>query len=279
MLSLQPNIIGKTIIETEVFDEKISEKALVKLLRKQSKSEFIKNTIGCEFTTVERRAKFLISKVEKDNIPFYIVVHLAMAGKWLYTSKLENLNEMHRKHILVQFKLDDGSYLVYSDYRRFGAISIHSEEEYFNMGNIHNLGPEPFWEGADQMFLNIVRTKKKFFDKPIKGVIMDQNAVAGVGNIYACEALWVMNINPNTKTKDLSDSQLLDLFHTFKETMLFSISIGGSSINDYVNGDGMAGGFQNYLKVYNQKTCDCGAEIVKEEIAGRTTHYCPTCQQ
>ncbi|AEO93551.1 gp292 [Bacillus phage G] len=278
MLSLQPKVIGKKINKVEVFEDKISDKALIKLLRKQPKLNFIETVTGCEFKDIERRAKFLISKIEKMNTTYYIVVHLAMAGKWLYAKKLEDLNQMHRKHILVQFVLDDGSYLVYSDYRRFGSISVHTEDEYWRMKNIHGLGPEPFWEGADEIYLNTLRTKKKYFDKPIKGVIMDQGVVAGVGNIYACEALWVMGINPNEKVQDLSDSELLDIFHTFKETMLFSISLGGSSINDYVNADGLSGGFQEYLKVYDRKQCECGSNIEKEEVAGRTTHYCPKCQ-
>lgn len=279
MLSLQPNIIGKTIVNTEVFEEKISEKALKKILRKQDKNKFIQDTIGCEFVTVERRAKFLISKVEKKGNPYYILVHLAMAGKWLYADKLENLSALNQKHIIVQFTLSDGSYLVYSDHRRFGAISIHTEDEYLEMGNIHNLGPEPFWDNASNTYLNTLKTKKKFFDKPIKSVIMDQSVVAGVGNIYACESLWIMSINPNTKVKDLSDADLLDLFEVFKEMMLFSISVGGSSVNDYVDGNGMAGSFQNYLKVYGKEKCECGASIIKEEIGGRTTHYCSKCQK
>lgn len=277
-LSLEKRIIGKTIVNAKVFDEKVSEKALIKLLRKQNKDQFIQDVIDCKFLTAERRAKFLMTKVEKNEQTHYIVVHLAMAGKWLYTDTLDSLSELNRKHILVQLELDDGSYLVYSDHRRFGAISIHTEEEYSNMKNIHGLGPEPFWENADTIFLNTIRSNKKFFDKPIKGVIMDQGVVAGVGNIYACEALWVMGIHPETKTKDLSDGELLDLFHTFKETMLFSISVGGSSVNDYVNGEGMTGSFQNYLKVYNKSKCECGIEILKIEIASRTTHYCPQCQ-
>lgn len=277
-MSLESKIIGKTIIKTEVFSEKISEKALIKLLRKQNKNKFIELTEGCRFLNIERRAKFLIAKVEKNNQFHYIVVHLAMAGKWLYAKDLKDLSELNRKHILVQFILDDKSYLVYTDYRRFGAISIHTEEEYFDMKNIHSLGPEPFWENADEIFLNKLRTNKKYFDKPIKVVIMDQNVVAGVGNIYACESLWVTGIHPLTKVKNLTDEQLLDLFHAFKEMMAFSISVGGSSVNDYVNGDGMMGSFQNYLKVYQKETCECGTSIIREEIAGRTTHYCPKCQ-
>lgn len=277
-ISLEKRVVGKKIVKTEVFEEKISEKALIKLLRKQNKEDFITNTVDCQFKEINRRAKFLIAKVEKDNTDYYVLVHLAMAGKWLYAEKLENLSDLNRKHILVQFTLDDGSFLVYSDYRRFGAISIHTEEEYLNMKSIHGLGPEPFWDGADQTFLTNVRSKKKYFDKPIKGVIMDQGVVAGVGNIYACESLKVLGINPYTATKDLTDDELIDLFHVAREMMLFSISVGGSSVNDYVDGDGMAGSFQDYLKVYGQLTCECGEEILREEIASRTTHYCPTCQ-
>lgn len=279
MLSLRDKIIGKIIKEVVVFEEKLSEKALKKLLRKQSKEDFIEKSLNCEFVSLDRRAKFLIAKATKENTLFYIIVHLAMAGKWLFIRDLEDLSEVNKKHVLVQFKLDDGSYLVYSDYRRFGAISIHNENEYLNMKNIHNLGPEPFDEGADKIYLNTLRTKKKYFDKPIKGVIMDQNVVAGVGNIYACEALWVMNIHPNEKVKNLSDNELLDLFHVFKETMEFSISVGGSSVNDYVKGDGQKGNFQNYLKVYGKNECECGHQIITDEIAGRTTHYCPSCQE
>lgn len=276
-MSLEKKIIGKTIVDTQVFAEKISDKALIKMLRKQDMNQFIQNTIGCTFLTAERRAKFLMTKVEKNGESFYIVVHLAMAGKWLTAEKLEDLSALNQKHIIVQFTLSDGSYLVYSDHRRFGAISIHKEMEYLAMESIHGLGPEPFWDNADEIFLRNIK-KKKFEDKAIKGEIMNQGVVAGIGNIYACEAIHVLGIHPEEKVKDLTDNELKDIFHVAKETMAFSITVGGSSVNDYVNGEGMMGSFQNYLKVYGRSICDCGTAIQQIEVAGRTTHFCPKCQ-
>lgn len=276
-MSLEKKVIGKTIINSEVFYEKISDKALKKMLRKQDMNQFIADTTGCKFLTAERRAKFLMTKVEKNGQYFYILVHLAMAGKWLFAEKLEDLSALNQKHIIVQFTLDDGSYLVYTDHRRFGAISIHTEKDYLAMESIHGLGPEPFWDNADEIFLKNIR-KKKFEDKAIKGEIMNQGIVAGIGNIYACEAMYVLGIHPEEKVKDLTDNELKDIFHVAKETMTFSISVGGSSINDYVNGEGMMGSFQNYLKVYGRSTCECGETIQQIEVAGRTTHFCPKCQ-
>ncbi|MDF2534851.1 MAG: hypothetical protein K0R18_1009 [Bacillales bacterium] len=277
-MSLEKKIIGKTIVNAQVFAEKISDKALKKMLRRQDMNQFINNVVGCKFLTAERRAKFLMTKVEKNDQRFYIVVHLAMAGKWLAANKLEDLSEQNQKHNIVQFTLDDGSYLVYSDHRRFGAISIHTEAEYLQMDSIHGLGPEPFWDKADETFLENIR-KKKFEGKAVKGEIMNQGVVAGIGNIYACEAIHVLGIHPEEKVKDLTDNELKDIFHVAKETMAFSITVGGSSVNDYVNGDGMTGSFQNYLKVYDQKTCECGEEIQRIDVAGRTTHFCPSCQK
>lgn len=277
-MSLEKKIIGKTIVDTEVFHGKVSEKALKKMLRKQDMNDFIENTKGCVFLTAERRAKFLIAKVEKNEETKYIVVHLAMSGKWLAADKLEDLSEKNQKHILVQFKLNDGSYLVYSDARRFGAISIYTEDEYLSLDSIHKLGPEPFWKDANKKFLENIRLKK-YENKAIKGELLNQGIVAGIGNIYACECLFVLGIHPEEKIKDLSDGELLDIFEVAKETMAFSIKVGGSSVNDYVNGDGMMGSFQNYLKVYRRSTCECGNEIKQIEVAGRTTHFCPECQK
>lgn len=281
-ISLESKALNKKIVKTEVFHEKVSEKAIIKILRKQKIEDFINNTENYFLKEFKRRAKFLILTIEKEKKQQFILIHLGMSGKVIATKSIDNLEEKIKKHIIVQFTLSDGTFIIYSDMRRFGKISTYSKEEFLKLDNINQLGPEVDWENADNVFLENIRSKKKYLNKPIKDVIMDQNVVSGVGNIYACEALWAQSIHPFELTKDLSDKQLISLFNCFKEILKFSISVGGSSIRDYVNGVGKEGEFQKYLNAYGQVNCPvCLSYITKDRFKGkgRSAYYCLECQK
>lgn len=288
MTSLEPKIVGKKIVQAKVFEENLSEKGLIRLLRKQDPSQLTERALNSTITNIDRRAKYVIANLStEDNTKYYILVHLGMAGAWLANKNLDNIPEKFRKHIHVEFLLEDDTKLVFSDIRRMGGITVYSEEEFLNLNSINNLGPEPFWEDASSTFLKNIRKKK--WNEPsskvdplkrcIKVAIMDQSVVAGIGNIYACEALHRVGVDPTTPVWKLSDEKLLKIFEAARDLMAFSITVGGTSVSDYVDGNGMMGSFQNYLHVYAQHNCGtCGTEIVRIDL-GRTTHFCPNCQK
>lgn len=284
---MEPKIVGKKIIEAKVNIENLSEKGLVRLLRKQNPEELVKRALNSTVSKVDRRAKYLVSNISNNGKEYVILVHLGMAGAWLANNDLNNIPLKFRNHIHVDFLLDDGTHLVFSDIRRMGGITIYTKEEFESLSSIKGLGPEPFWENADIEFLSNIR-KKKWNDRNskvdplkrcIKVAIMDQSVVAGIGNIYACEALHRTGINPTTPVWELTDDQLLKIFEAARDLMAYSITVGGSSISDYVDGNGMMGSFQDHLQVYGQSHCGkCNTPITRIDL-GRTSHYCSNCQK
>lgn len=267
----------------------LSPQAIKKMFHKQSFELIIDRMTDARISAISRRGKHLGGVIINDKYEneLYISVHLGMAGAWLHGETEEDIIPKYRKHIHVKATLDDGTILAYSDIRRQGGFSVYTAEEYGNILSIRNLGPEPFWEDSMPMVLANVRHKRwstiprkgDMTKKSIKAALMDQSVMAGTGNIYACEALREAGINPKELVKDLTDEEIIRTFSHSRDLMAFSIKVGGTTFRDYVNGNGMMGGFQDHLKVYGKKNCGaCGTTIIAEEIAGRTTHWCPTCQ-
>ena len=268
----------------------LSPQAIKKMFHQQSFELIIERLKDSFISEVNRRGKHLSITIVNDKYEkeLYIGVHLGMAGALIFGKNEEDIIPKFRKHIHVKLTLDDGSIFVYSDIRRQGGFSVYSNDEYKDIIKKRNLGPEPFWDNAMDIVLNNLRMKK--WNNPssrtkdilkfsIKAALMDQSVMAGTGNIYACEALHISNINPKELVKDLTDEEIIKVFSNSRDLMKFSIEVGGTTFRDYVNSDGMMGGFQDYLKVYSKKKCGtCGDSVISEEIAGRTTHWCPTCQ-
>ncbi|MNC15502.1 Formamidopyrimidine-DNA glycosylase [compost metagenome] len=289
-MSLAPNVEGKTIVKVEMnYTNGLSERAIKKMFHKQSFELIIERLMGAQISEILRRGKHLSGIIHNDNYEdeLYISVHLGMAGAWIFGKTEEDIIPKFRKHIHVKLTLNDGTILVYSDIRRQGGFSVYTAEEYRDIIAKRNLGPEPFSEDAMPIVLANVRHKKwstmpkkgDLTKKSIKGALMDQSVMAGTGNIYACEALHKAKLHPKEFVKDLTDEEIVGVFSDSRDLMAFSISVGGTTFRDYVNGDGMMGGFQDYLKVYGKKNCGtCNNMIISEEVAGRTTHWCPICQ-
>lgn len=286
-LSLKDKIVGKKIIDVNLYENNLSKNAFEKMFRGVSSKDFLDRSINCTISSINRRGKYLLLDFNKENLSYSVYVHLGMAGALMNVESIDSLPKSFKnpKNLHVKMKLSDGSYLVFSDIRRFGKFAVLTKEEFENINSIKNLGPEPFSEGAeDQFILNLskkrwVSNKKDSFKDCIKVAIMDQSVVAGVGNIYACESLFLSKIDPKRKVSSIKEEELRLLFKNFRDLMKFSILVGGTTVSDYVNGEGMVGSFQNHLKVYHQKKCcDCGSDIRKIEL-DRTTFYCPRCQK
>ena len=249
-----------------------SEIKEVRLHRRGLRQDFNKKSIakshGQKITAIRRRAKYLLIELEKD----LLVSHLGMTGSW-------RLKEDKRKHDHIEIYLQDGRCLVYHDPRRFGQFDLLPMGSWQQDQRFCALGPEPLDERhftADYLLAKIEKSSST-----IKGLIMDQKIVVGVGNIYASEALFLAGINPKTKGREIKKKQVRLLVHGIKEVLSEAIRCGGTTISDFRQAGGSKGYFQNHLYVYGkqgEKCCFCSSTIESQVIGGRNSFWCASCQ-
>lgn len=276
--ALSPKIEGATILEavlskTVVEGHKQGKQCIVKQMKP---SDFEKKMCGMTIKKVSRRAKYILMDLEKQQESFLFVNHLGMTGAWFVVRKgMEMLEDKFRHHIHATFSLSSGDYLIFSDIRRFGEFRLlKSLEEY---PPLLRLAPEPFDDAALSYFLEKCGLSK-YQNKPIKEVIMDGQVVSGCGNIYATEALFQVGIHPARKAGRISEKRKIALFKAIQKVLMESIEMGGSTISDYRNINGEAGG-KHRLKMYGKKFCpNCNTKTKSMTIGGRTSVYCPKCQ-
>lgn len=260
-------IVGETIKKVEVLWPRIIESPAV--------SEFETRLVGQTITEVKRRGKFLLFYFTKD----MMISHLRMEGKYQFVEQLAGSEPpAFTKHTHVVFHLESGSQLRYLDVRKFGRMSLVAQGEEFEHKSLKNLGPEPV---ADDFHFSDMQEFLTRRTKAIKGVLLDQQLVVGIGNIYADEILFVAQIHPQRPANSLTASEENRLYQAILSILEKAVKNGGTTIRTYQNAFGDAGTFQNYLQVYgkNGQACVlCGSDIEKIKVAGRGTHFCPTCQ-
>lgn len=277
--ALAPTIKGKVITKVE-FSKTVYQSVA------EGKQCIIKNILPDQFEQamqgmvikeVIRRSKYIYFQLEKNNQTFLFVNHLGMTGAWFVVHKLNEVSEeKFRKHVHACFTLNTGELLVYSDIRRFGEMRLLSALE--EHPPLLHMAPEPFDEQACDYFLEKCELPK-YQNKPIKEVIMDGQVISGCGNIYATESLFKIGIHPARTPSRISKKRKIELFEVIRNILLESIEMGGSTISDYRNINGEAGGMQHRLKMYGKKICpNCGSNTKSMTIAGRTSVYCPKCQ-
>ncbi|MEH6628742.1 MAG: bifunctional DNA-formamidopyrimidine glycosylase/DNA-(apurinic or apyrimidinic site) lyase [Motiliproteus sp.] len=225
---------------------------------------------GLEIQRVDRRAKYLLLITG----PGQLIVHLGMSG----SLRIIQAGQSPAKHDHVDIGFDNGCVLRYTDPRRFGSIM-------WNQGAIDqhrlfcNLGPEPLSDEFDgELLFQRSRLKKQ----PVKTFIMDGHVVVGVGNIYANEALFLAGIDPQRAAGRISRQRYLLLARIIKEVLARAIECGGTTLKDFVGGDGKPGYFQQSLQVYGRagKQCrNCSAELQEVRIGQRSTVFCRRCQR
>ena len=278
--SLKPVATGKTI-------ESVTISAVLEVSRKAGKQAIIKGTELTDFKQglanakiiqIVRRSKYIYFHLEKNQQSMLLVNHLGMTGAWFYVHETHEISEeKFRKHIHVIFNLDDDMLLVYADIRRFGEMRLLESEEQFPP--LLLMAPEPFDETALDHFLNLTKLDK-YKNKSIKEVIMDGQVISGCGNIYATEALFRLRIHPARKVNRISRKRLTNLFQMVVDVLNESILAGGSSISDYRNINGEAGGMQHRLQMYGKKQCpQCLIPTKQRVLGGRNSWYCPSCQR
>ena len=242
--------------------------------------------IGAEILKVQRRGKAIIIKL---NNGWVLVTHLRMTGQIVYRGE-ENwgaghpnddfLNDLPNKSTRVEIDFEDQTKLFFNDQRKFGYMKLLPEPEIEELSFFQKLGPEPLEDNFTvEIFKERLLKKKNSLVKP---TILDQSVIAGVGNIYADEALWRAKIHPETRIKDFSNIDFKNLHESIRFVMNKSIEKGGSTDRNYVNADGSRGNYLEYAAVYhkNGQPCKrCGTEISKIRVGGRGTHFCENCQK
>jgi formamidopyrimidine-DNA glycosylase len=278
--SLKPVVTGKTITEVYVSSVIRSSKNAGRqaIIKEMDVDSFCASIIGMNVFKVVRRSKYIYFHLRKYNQTKLLVNHLGMTGAWFYVKSLDHITEeKFRRHVHVTIHLNDGMLLVYSDIRRFGEMRLLDTEEQFPP--LLLMAPEPFEDKALYFFLEMVK-KPKYLNKSIKEVIMDGQVISGCGNIYATEALFRMHIHPGRTVNRISEKRLIQLFIQIVDVLNESISTGGSSISDYRNINGEAGGMQDRLQMYSKKLCpNCLVSTKQVVLGGRNSWFCPTCQR
>jgi formamidopyrimidine-DNA glycosylase len=253
-------IVGRRIERVEV--------RLAKIAQATPGLRFEQALAGERVEAVSRRGKYAVIELSSGR---RLVTSLRMTGQLVV--QREGDPEYPRAHIVLY--LSEGVRLVFSDVRTFGRMRLVEPGEAWD----HELGIEPLSPGFTQeAFMGMLAGRTT----PIKALLLDQRRVAGIGNIYACEALWEARIRPSRPAKALTKPAIRRLYHAIVDVLRRAIEMRGTSVDDYVDADGLRGGFQNALSVYGRlgEPCErCGSPIVRTVLAQRGTWWCRSCQR
>jgi formamidopyrimidine-DNA glycosylase len=262
---LEPALAGRRFEHVEILDPRLTSP----LDPAGVAAELVQERI----TALDRRGKYLIVRFESGRT---LLVHLRMTGQLLHTNG-DPLPESdpHRRAVV---RLDDGSDVVYRDVRRFGTWLLLEPGELD--GYLEpRVGQEPLERGFTTRRLAEVLADR---GAPVKAVLLDQRRLAGVGNIYADEALWRAGIHPLRPARELKPKELSVLHGGIRAALKAGIARQGATLSDYRTPDGGRGRMQDEFKVYGREgePCErCGTPIEKIRAAGRGTWYCPSCQR
>jgi formamidopyrimidine-DNA glycosylase len=259
---LTPRLVGRTIVEASVSPD------APKLIRGETLDSFCRRLTGRAIGELDRRGKYLLLRLHGG---LTWIVHLRMTGALVHVRR----GCPDERFLRARFRLDDGSRLCYADMRKLGMMWLVDDESIV----VGKLGPEPLGEafGPEQLRGVLVRRSA-----PVKAVLMDQTAIAGIGNIYADEALFEAGIRPRKAARRLSRKAAERLHQAIREVLLEALGDRGSSFRDYVDADGRQGAHQLRVKVFRRtgQPCHvCGTPIKRIKVSGRGTHYCPKCQR
>ncbi|MBV7390327.1 DNA-formamidopyrimidine glycosylase [Enterococcus sp. ALS3] len=262
-IGLEALVKNKTIQKVEVLWPRIIESPEVE--------QFAIELIGETIQDVKRRGKYLIFEFDD----FDMVSHLRMEGKYEYFPEETVLD----KHSHVRFIFTDGSELIYHDVRKFGRMALLPKGQGENYKGILQLGPEPTTE--EFAFAPFYQKLQKSTTM-IKPLLLNQKVVAGLGNIYVDEVLWLAKIHPMQPAKSISKQAAKKLHQAIITVISEAKKAGGTTIRTYLNALGEAGHFQQKLNVYGQTGLPCKrcqTPIIKIKVAQRGTHLCPHCQK
>jgi formamidopyrimidine-DNA glycosylase len=242
----------------------------------QDPAEFCRALSGRTVQEWRRRGKYLIAALDRGQWG----VHLRMTGHFHWLERISAASTAPCRHTRVQIWNSNGDELRFVDIRSFGQMwwvppGLASETV---ITGLNRLGPEPFSEAFSAEHL---QQRLKGSTRPIKNALLDQSLVAGVGNIYADESLFAAGILPQTRSNQLGRNQLERLRQALVEVLQTSIGAGGTTFSDFRDLTGTNGNYGGVAWVYRrsgQPCRHCGTPILRERLAGRSSHWCPTCQ-
>jgi formamidopyrimidine-DNA glycosylase len=257
---LRPAIAGKTISAVSVF--------LKKMAVAPSGVNFERVLAGERIEAVSRRGKYAVFHLSSGRS---LVTSLRMTGRLVVLAA----GEERYPYTHIELAFSDETHLAFADVRQFGRMRLVEPGERWDA----ELGLEPLsGDFTPEAFIGMLSGRTT----PVKAFLLDQRRIAGVGNIYACEALWQAGIRPGTPAKRLRKPAVRRLHHALVDVLNRAIGMRGSSVDDYVDAQGLKGGFQNVLSVYGRtgKSCSkCGGSIVRTVISQRGTWWCRRCQK
>lgn len=242
---------------------------------------------GAKVVEVRRRAKVLLIELSSK---YSLVIHLKMTGQLVFRSPKKDfgaghpnrslVGELPDKSTRVTLTFSDGSRLFFNDQRKFGWMRLLPTAEVVNLDFFKKVGPEPL--AADFGWQDLRTRLMPRKNTNIKAALLDQSVVAGVGNIYADEALWGAKLHPATLVRDISPIKFHKLYDELVYVLRLSIEKGGSTDKNYVDAEGRRGSYLSFARVFRREgqACPrCSHTIEKIRVASRGTHICPHCQK
>lgn len=261
---LEPRLLGRRVTEADSHES--------------AKFTPARDVTGARFERADRRGKFLLFGTDDDR---ELIIHLGMTGKLTVADHgkavVDGAQPDQADYLRAWWRLDDDTTLEFVDVRRFGRIRVVPTGDYRSIPTLHKAGPEPFDESLDgrRFWLNLRQSRRK-----LKTQLLSQRPIAGVGNIYADEALWIAKINP--RTTRLSEARAATLLAAIRTVLAQGINNGGTTLRDYVDAEGNTGENQHALHAYGragQPCSRCDTRLTSAIIDARTTTWCPSCQQ
>ncbi|MGE5200450.1 MAG: bifunctional DNA-formamidopyrimidine glycosylase/DNA-(apurinic or apyrimidinic site) lyase [Acidobacteriota bacterium] len=226
---------------------------------------------GRTVTSVRRRAKYLLIQLDDGGV---LLLHLGMSGRLILVEPGDRSPLERHDHVVIT--LDDGTRIRFNDARRFGALDYVRADALERHKLLKGLGPEPLDPAFTGAVLAAALRGKR---TPLKAALLDQRVVAGLGNIYVCEALYYAGLSPKRLARSVTPERAERLVRAIREVLERAVAAGGSSIRDYVQTSGELGYFQHQWAVYDHEGepcpgCDCGGGIKRIVQSGRSTFYC-----
>jgi formamidopyrimidine-DNA glycosylase len=261
---LAPGLEGRRLERVEIVDPRLT--------RPEPPEAIASALEGERITHVGRRGKYLVFEFESGR---HLLVHLRMTGNVVHPAQGGLAADPYRRAVVT---LDDGSDVAYRDVRRFGTWSLLEPGELDEYFASRRLGGEPLERGFTTRALTQSLAGRR---APIKAALLDQRAAAGIGNIYADEALWRARIHPLRPAGSLTAEEIVRLRKAIRAALEMGIARQGATLRDYRDPEGRRGRMQHEFKVYGRRDepCPrCGTPIAKTRAGGRGTWYCPQCQ-
>jgi formamidopyrimidine-DNA glycosylase len=262
-IGLEPHLVSRTFERVDISD--------ARLTRPHDPCEVAAELEGETVAAVERRGKYLIVRFETGRV---LLIHLRMTGSLLHAQSEAAIDDQYVRAVV---RLDNGSDVAYRDVRRFGTWLLLEPGE-LEPYLAERIGKEPLGRGLNARSLADRLDRRS---APLKAVVLDQRVFAGVGNIYADEALWWARLHPLRPANTLSADELTALVRSIRRALRLGIARQGATLRDYRNANGERGGMQSEFRVYGREgepCLRCGHPIEKTRAGGRGTWFCPSCQ-